>query len=162
MSFERLTLAYVIVGTDTRKVVLDGVPGNRVIGCDIKPEFLDAGYKLFADRDTTEISFFADDIFTINPSIGLEESPSSIPLKEVKKLNDLRGRITYICVTALFHIFDEKQQREIAWRLANLLRVPQGGKVGDAPIAGCILFGRNQTLENPGVIDKVWGRYVSL
>lgn len=79
---------------------------------------------------------------------------------EVKSLNELKGRIKYIYVSAVFHLFDEKTQQAAAERIANLLRIP-AGSIGDAPIAGCVLFGRQQTASSPMVIDdKAWGGYV--
>lgn len=68
--------------------------------------------------------------------------------------------MTYIYVSALFHLFDEKTQRAVAERIANLLRVPTGGSIGDAPVAGCILFGRHQGLESPAVLPNDWKRSV--
>ena len=149
------------MGTETRKVVLDGLPGSRVIGCDIEPRFIDAGYKLYDDRATTGISFFVDDIFKLDPIAARGEMPAQVALHEVKSLNELKGRMTYIYAGALFHLFDEKSQQAIAERLATLMKVPSGGSIGDAPVAGCIIFGKQQALESHGVIDKVLGRSVS-
>lgn len=148
------------VGTDARKLVLDGVPASRVIASDIQPEFIEAGYTLFNDRATNGISFLVDDMLKVDFS-GRGKPPSQVPLSQVKSLNELKGRMTYIYASNLFHLFDEKTQREISARFSDFLRVPAGGVVGDAPISSCVIFGRSQALESPAVLDSKLGRYVS-
>lgn len=147
------------MGTDARKLVLDGVPASQVIASDFQPAFIEAGYTLFNDRATNNISFLADDMLAVDFS-GRSKPPSQVPLGQVRSLNELKGRMTYIYTSNFFHLFDEKTQTEIAMRFVDFLRVPTGGVVGDAPIGGCFIFGRSQALELPAVLDSKLGRCV--
>lgn len=142
------------MGTDVRKLVQDGFPASRIVGCDLRSEFIDAGYTLFGDRTTCSIAFFADDIFKLSlEPTSPQTKPSSDPLKDVTMLNDLQGRMAYIYTGALFHLFVEETQRALVWRLASLLCVPRGAVLGDAPVKGCVIFGKHQGRKPAGVID---------
>ncbi|KAK1808712.1 hypothetical protein LTR12_016939 [Friedmanniomyces endolithicus] len=46
-----------------RRLVFDGVPSAQCYGADLRLEFLDLGYELFADRATLESKFIAADVF---------------------------------------------------------------------------------------------------
>ena len=134
------------MGTDVRKLVLDGYPGQNVIGCDLRKTFIDAGFKLFRDEETCPIKFITGDIFEL-PLQHAAPSPV-IPLRGVSGLDDLKGRLSHIYAGALFHLFNEDTQYAIAVRLALLLKDGSGG----------IIFGRHQGKEGPGIIDDDMGR----
>lgn len=152
------------MGTDVHKLVQDGFPASQVVGCDLRPEFIDAGYTLFGDRLTCAISFFADDIFELDPDLNSSRTkPASISLRDAAVLNDLQGRMTFIYTGALFHLFVEETQRALAVRLTSLLRIPLGATLGDAPVAECVIFGRHQGREIAGSFeDDGLGRLVAL
>lgn len=151
------------MGTDVRKLVLDGFPATRVIGCDLRREFIEAGYTLFGDRASCAISFFSDDIFDLSPEPpNMTARPSTVPLKEVASLKDLQGRLTFIYTGALFHLFNIETQSALAARLVSLLRVPTDASLGDRPVSGCVIFGRHQGKRVAGVIDDDMGRYACI
>ncbi|KIJ62353.1 hypothetical protein HYDPIDRAFT_94825 [Hydnomerulius pinastri MD-312] len=139
------------MGTDLRYLAYLGYPPKSLIGCDVRGEFIELGYKLYSDRDKCEIPFFVGDIFDIELRPFPQQSDStSLPLTEVSNLNQLRGRVKYIYAGALFHLFDEGTQEAIARRLASLLDV-RGGE-------SAVVFGRHSAQEKEGMIDDSMGR----
>ena len=95
---------------------MDGFPAGNLLGCDLRQDFIEAGYKLYQDKETCPITFFTSNIFDL--SIAPSTEVSTTPLREVKSLEDLKGRLTYIYTGALFHLFDEDTQYALAYRLA--------------------------------------------
>ena len=136
------------VGTDLRKLAMDGFPASNLLGCDLRRDFIEAGYRLFQDKETSPITFFTSDIFDLSTTQASEAS--TIPLREVKSLEDLKGRLTYIYTGALFHLFDEDMQYSLASRLALLLNLDQPA----------IIFGRHQGLLKAGLFDFPPTRFV--
>jgi hypothetical protein len=59
----------------------------------------------------------------------------SIPLLRLQSLTQLKHRVTTIHATALFHLFTEGQQRELAHRLAMLLHPKKGSNIFGSHIA---------------------------
>jgi hypothetical protein len=74
--------------------------------------------------------------------------PSVIPVKEVTKLSDLLGRVSFVYTGALPLLFDESMQHAISLRLALLLRT-------DKPAA---IFGRHHALPVASYIDDHMSR----
>ena len=157
---------YWTVGTDVRKLVADGYPGRNVLGTDLRQEFLDIGYKLYQDSPSSNpIRFFTSDIFDVPSPLSLPPLPSTtkelpplspqqqplILLSEISNLTQLRGRINHFYLGALFHLFNESTQYEIALRVASLLDLSRK--------EGVVVFGRHQGLEVAGIIDDHLGRY---
>ncbi|KZV63374.1 hypothetical protein PENSPDRAFT_758008 [Peniophora sp. CONT] len=132
------------MGTDVRKAAFDGYPGTQIVGCELVPEFLSLGHKLYADADTTPIRFIQGDVFSVKlPSPLGPVSPTTTPLPQVGSLDDLLGRVAVIYTGALFHLFDESTQHALALRLALLARE-------NKPV---IIFGRHQGQAQAGLID---------
>ncbi|TFK50320.1 hypothetical protein OE88DRAFT_1660612 [Heliocybe sulcata] len=129
------------MGTDLRKLAQDGYPETSLLGCDLRPEYIELGYKLYSDKDTCGIRFFADNILDLPLPSPFWISTSRID--EVTKLAELTGRLTHVYTGALFHLFDESTQEALALRVATLVRHTPGS----------IIFGRHQGLETPGYID---------
>ena len=137
------------MGTDVRKLVADGYPAARVLGCDLRQSFIDFGHELFRDRDTCGIHFFPSDIFEVPyPSNGVPVP--SVDVAAVSDLAQLCGAVTHFYTGALFHLFDEQTQYALALRVATLLK--------RAP--GTIVFGRHQGLPEAGMINDHMDRYV--
>ncbi|KIP09368.1 hypothetical protein PHLGIDRAFT_126378 [Phlebiopsis gigantea 11061_1 CR5-6] len=130
------------MGTDVRKLVADGYPAARVLGCDLRQSFLDFGYELFRDEDTCGIHFFPSDVFEV-PYPGDSTPAPSIDVADVSDIVQLRGAVTHFYTGALFHLFDEQTQYALALRVAMLLK--------RAP--GTVVFGRHQGLQEAGMID---------
>jgi len=98
------------MGTDVRKASFDGFPGPQIFACDLLPEFIALGYKLFCDKNTQSIHFFAANIFSLpRPShLAHISTPIDTPISEVASLSDLVGRVSVVYTGSLFHLFDEQ------------------------------------------------------
>ncbi|KAI0635218.1 hypothetical protein C8Q77DRAFT_690272 [Trametes polyzona] len=135
------------MGTDVRKLVLDGYPAARVLGCDLRPEYIELGYELFGDADRCPIRFFTSNVFDL-PTEPVNAAETLPDPSTVSDLSQLRGSLTHIYTGALFHLFDEETQYGLAVRLATLLRL----------CPGAVIFGRHQGLKEEGYIDDHLGR----
>ncbi|CCM03426.1 uncharacterized protein FIBRA_05557 [Fibroporia radiculosa] len=137
------------MGTDVRKLVQDGYPASHILGCDLRQDFIDLGFKLYSDGETCPIHFFTSDIFNCPVEFEFGRDPSAItPGARITELAQLTGSLTHIYVGALFHLFDESTQYAIALRLASLLKRR----------SGAVIFGRHRGLEQEGMIDDHLGR----
>lgn len=131
------------MGNDVRKLAFDGYPGSNILGTDIFPAYLDAGHLFYNDKDTCPIKFLRADIFECPVSFEQREDAELAPLSQTKDLSQLRGSMTHVYTSSVFHLFDEATQYQLALRLASLLkRVP-----------GAIIFGRHQGLQEEGKIS---------
>ncbi|KJA15437.1 hypothetical protein HYPSUDRAFT_48362 [Hypholoma sublateritium FD-334 SS-4] len=125
------------LGSDIRRVVADGWPAHQVIGSDMRQAFWDFGHELY--RSTPET-------FTATCLVGDVLDPAFLPAGQIlSKAPDtpcpnfqsltscfpLAGRVAVIYVARFFHLFDEKKQLELAFKLAALL----------APEPGSTIFG---------------------
>lgn len=144
-----------IVGTDVRKLVHDGYPASQVLGCDLRPEYIQLGHELFGDASICPIRFFTSNVF----DLPLPAEPSAADaiaappdLAAVSDLGQLRGALTHIYTGALFHLFDEETQYGLAVRLVTLLKRRPGA----------VVFGRHAGLVEEGYIDDHLGRYAAL
>lgn len=134
------------MGSDVRKLVLDGYPARNVAGVDLRQQFLDLGYRLYGS--SWDINFFTSDIFNVPYPFSKDASIDDTPILDVKNLTQLRGRITHFYTGALFHLFDEATQYALALRVAELLKREPGA----------IVFGRHQGLSEAGYINDHLGR----
>lgn len=138
------------MGTDVRKLVLDGYPAENIIACDLREEFIDAGHKLFRDdAQSCEITFFATDIFNLNPtpSAPTRDSDANFALKGTTSLDVLKGKLTHLYAGSLFHIWNEETQYAVALRFASLAKLTPG----------TVVFGRHQATEKAGTIGIEMG-----
>ncbi len=139
------------VGTDVRKLVRDGYPASQVLGCDLRPEYIQLGHELFGDAATCPIRFFTSNVFDL--PLPSESNADSMPAPPdpaaVSDLPQLRGALTHIYTGALFHLFDEETQDGLAVRLVALLKRRPGA----------VIFGRHAGLVQEGYIDDHLGRY---
>ncbi|KAI0746831.1 hypothetical protein C8Q80DRAFT_1271667 [Daedaleopsis nitida] len=134
-----------MMGTDVRKLVYDGYPAARILGCDLRPDYIELGYILFRDKETCPIRFITSNVFDLSPSATPTESRE---LTSITDLSQLYGSLTHIYTGALFHLFDKETQHALALRLATLLK----------KTSGAVIFGRHQGLEQEGYIDDHLGR----
>lgn len=139
------------VGTDARKLVRDGYPASQVLGCDLRPEYIQLGHELFGDAGTCPIRFFTSNVFDLPLPSSADIAASPGPAA-VSDLPQLRGTLTHIYTGALFHLFDEETQYGLAVRLATLLKRRPGA----------VVFGRHAGLVEEGYIDDHLGRYAAL
>lgn len=136
------------MGTDVRKLVYDGYPATSVLGCDLRQDYIDLGYKLYGDKETSQIYFFTSDIFDLPPSFNNAVVHGNDA--KITTLSQLLDSLTHVYTGALFHLFDESTQYAIALRLAALLKREPGA----------IIFGRHQGLAQEGMIDDHLARCV--
>lgn len=129
------------MGTDLRKIILDGYPARHVFGCDLLYRFIELGYELYSDKSTCEISFITDAIQHVDESVMVPPS-----LDSITTLNDLRGRVDHLFTSSVFHLFDEEGQADMAYRLALLSSRKDGS----------IIFGRHLGHHQTGVHETKW------
>ncbi|KAK0495307.1 hypothetical protein EDD18DRAFT_1171603 [Armillaria luteobubalina] len=117
-------------GNDPRKAVADGYPVEQVIAADLLPEFWELGHRLFkSTAETFPARFIPADIFQLK-DLMKEDVPRAVPeLTKVQSLADLRGRISAIHISSVFHLFDEARQFEIAKILATLVSSEPGSMI---------------------------------
>ncbi|KAF8313789.1 hypothetical protein DL93DRAFT_1118380 [Clavulina sp. PMI_390] len=119
------------MGTDLRKAVFDGFPAQQAVGCDLYTDFFDHGHKLWSDKDSSAIKFIFGDVFSI-------PVPSSLPItptakrdrltnnSAISKLEDLIGHAKLVYASAVFHLFSEAKQAEMARKVAVLASTQPG------------------------------------
>ncbi|EMD36198.1 hypothetical protein CERSUDRAFT_84273 [Gelatoporia subvermispora B] len=112
------------MGTDARKLVYDGYPASNVFACDISPRFIDLGHKLFGDTSTCPIRFLVSDILDV--PVQFSRHRAGIPKGPVARLELLAGSLNHIYAGALFDLFDEPTQKDIALKILALLRREKG------------------------------------
>ena len=100
---------------DIRKLVHDGVPSENLYACDLRQEFLDLSYDLFADKDTLRSYLFEADIF-----------------QDGGALSDIAGGIDFIYAGSFFHLFNWDDQMKICKKIIEVLK----------PVKGSLVFGR--------------------
>ncbi|KAJ3486379.1 hypothetical protein NLI96_g4292 [Meripilus lineatus] len=140
------------MGTDVRKLVMDGYPAQNVLGADLRQAFIDLGYQLYQDTTANPIRFFTSDIFTVHPhpsppglAQNTEINTKCEEISQIANLEQLRGRIDHFYLGALFHLFDEETQYALALRVASLLKRQSGS----------VIFGRHQGLRSAGLLDDI-------
>ncbi|KAK7454494.1 hypothetical protein VKT23_011248 [Stygiomarasmius scandens] len=135
------------LGHDTRRIVMDGFPVQNVIASDLESDFWQLGHELFRSTPQTFPAAFMpgnifDDEFLPNHELLLGMPTSARPqsLKSLPSLAPLRGQISVIHVSSLFHLFQEEPQCQLAKKLASLL----------SPQPGSLILGRQAGLAEPG------------
>ena len=98
-------------GQTVRQLVVDGAPAENTYGCDLQPDFIELGYRLFKDRDKLQTKFLVADIFD-----------SASPL------HDLKGHLDVVYAGSFFHLWGLEQQKDVSRAVASLLR-PQSGSM---------------------------------
>ncbi|KJA22933.1 hypothetical protein HYPSUDRAFT_40431 [Hypholoma sublateritium FD-334 SS-4] len=134
-------------GNDIRKAVVDGWPVENVIASDINPVFWEYGHELFkSNPQTFPAAFVAGNIF--DPAFLAPRDSKAIitaggemsttvaqipPLKNLRSLTPLQGKISAIYSASFFHLFDQQTQLQVARRLSSLL----------SPEKGSVIFGQH-------------------
>ncbi|KAI1772148.1 hypothetical protein F4818DRAFT_176098 [Hypoxylon cercidicola] len=115
------------VGQVLRQLALDGVDSSRLYGTDLEPRFLDTGFDLFMDRDTSKTTFVAGDL--------LKDGDGDLNLKV------LDGKMSIIHATSFFHLFTWEKQVRAAMRIVRFL---------DPDDTEVMIFGRQVGTTTPG------------
>lgn len=116
------------------------------------PGFWDAGHKLFKTTpESFPAKFIGGDAFNdahLCPTAPVSPNPPSV--RSVSTLTELRGHISVIHASSLFHLFREEKQFELAKRIASLLD----------PRPGSIIFGSHagftDKCERQGALRRVF------
>ncbi|KAF9241068.1 hypothetical protein BU15DRAFT_45267 [Melanogaster broomeanus] len=144
-------------GNDARKAAADGFPAKQIVASDLQRELWDLGHVLF--RSTPEsfpatfVAGNALDPAFLSPLAGGPEPPAAVDLSAISTLNDLRGKVSAIWATSLFHLFSETNQRQLAHALRCLL----------SPRSGSVIFGSHIAMPEKGVFTgKVLGKEVTM
>ena len=101
-----------------RQLALDGADLSQSLGVDIEQSFLDMGYELFGDKQST-MKFEAADIFD----------------NESKIWRNVKGKVDITHASNFFHTFCWDDQITAARRIAQLLRTQSDN--GRSLVVGC-------------------------
>ncbi|KAJ6465137.1 hypothetical protein DFH09DRAFT_1156173 [Mycena vulgaris] len=139
-------------GIDVRKAVSDGFPAENVLASDLRPDFWKMGHELFRSTPATcPIAFLAGDALDpdfLEPAAPCT-SPHAVPappLASLTRLTALHGHVAALHVSAVFHLFREPQQLQLARALAGLL----------SPLPGSVIFGAHGGRRAKGERDDVY------
>jgi len=152
------------LGVEVRKIIHDGWPMSGVIATDLRAGFWDLGHRLFRTTpETFPVKFLAGDAFDdahLSLTAPMSSGPPP-PVASVNALTELRGHISVIHTSSLFHLFGEEKQFELAKRLAALLDPRPGsiifGSHGGMPVKGQrqLLF-MNMFCHSPESWTQMW------
>ncbi|KAI0358974.1 hypothetical protein OH77DRAFT_1420487 [Trametes cingulata] len=122
-------------GNDLRRAVYDGYPVEYCVASDLNPAFWELGHKLFKSTpETFPVPFIPGDVFDpahlapVPPSYSPPDTPPP-QLSTLTSLNPLRGHVSAIHASALFHLFSEDKQLQLAQALAGLLSPEPGSMI---------------------------------
>ena len=99
-------------GQTIRQLVAGGAPANNIYGCDLEPDFIELGYKLFKDQDTLQTKFLIADI-----------------LDPTSELTSLKGQLDMVYAGSFFHLWGFEKQVEVSKAVAALLRPERGSMI---------------------------------
>ncbi|KAF8640237.1 hypothetical protein AX16_010133 [Volvariella volvacea WC 439] len=120
------------LGSDVRKLAYDGWPAQNIIGSDLHKEYWACGHELFKSTpESFPASFIPGDIFDDNflsPTPGSADTPVPDP-HTLTSLNPLKSKLSVIHAGAVFHLFSEEGQLDMARRLASLLSPEPGSMI---------------------------------
>lgn len=118
------------LGHVVRQLIAEGVSSERLYGTDLQARFLDLGYELFGDRDSTRATFVSGDMLR-------GEDP---------RLEELMHKVDIIYASSFFHLFEREDQIKAAKRMVGFLKPDNHN---------AMIFGRNGGPKIPG-----WEQYV--
>ncbi|KAF7367634.1 Methyltransferase ausD [Mycena sanguinolenta] len=136
-------------GADVRKVARDGWPIKNLIASDLFAGFWDVGHELFCSTPQTfPVAFLPGDALDPNflqpfaPVASAYQITDFPPLlSSLTSLTPLRGHLSAIYISSVFHILSELHQTQLAHSLAGLL----------SPLPGSLIFGCHIAKEVKGV-----------
>ncbi|EJD41307.1 hypothetical protein AURDEDRAFT_115549 [Auricularia subglabra TFB-10046 SS5] len=157
-------------GSDTRKAVADGFPASQVLASDLRAEFWTLGHELFrSSPEAFPVRFVQGDVFDdafFDPAAPPLAAVDAIQAcAEQHSLMPLRRRASAVHASALFHLFNEAQQRELARRIEALLSF-QPGSVAFGWQAGArtpqgMQEGRDAWRHSPESWKTLWAEIVT-
>lgn len=121
------------LGTDIRKLVVDGAPPGNVFGIELEKKFIDYGYELFRDEQKIPHStWFIEDM--LQPDFGPE-------------LASHQSRVDIVNASSFFHLLGRDDQLTAARKIIKLLKRRQGS----------MLVGRHAGNIEPGEYQRYDG-----
>ncbi|CAK7204340.1 hypothetical protein SEUCBS139899_007095 [Sporothrix eucalyptigena] len=106
------------LGQDIRKLVYDGAPASSVAGAELNGAFIDLGYDLFRDRDST-----AGQMVIVSANILESPTGPSSPL------HSLVGQFSAVQLGMLLHLFTWEEQITAFENTLVLLRGQPGDRI---------------------------------
>jgi SAM-dependent methyltransferase len=131
-------------GHAIRELVHGGAPAENIYGCDLKPDFIELGYKLFQDRDKLSSKFITADIFDPNSALA-----------------QYKGYFDIIHAGKFFHLWGYDTQLVVSKAVLELLR-PQPGSMIIGSQIGATEAGEEQSptgtmfRHNPESLREMW------
>ncbi|KAF7293052.1 hypothetical protein MIND_01204600 [Mycena indigotica] len=130
-------------GVDVRKVHADGVPADNIVATELFTELWEIGHKLFKSTQATfPITFIPGDLFDeafLSSQFQVLSQPRpDLPARSITSLSPLRGNVSVIHISYVFHVLSKERQIILVHKLASLLSPAPGSM-----ILGCQL-GANQ------------------
>ncbi|KAJ7705587.1 hypothetical protein B0H17DRAFT_1156887 [Mycena rosella] len=141
-------------GTDIRKAASDGFPIQNLIASDLRADFWNLGHELFRSTPATcPIAFVAGDALDPGflqptaPAVSPPEAPAP-PLASLMCLTPLRGHVAALHTSAVFHLFLEPEQLQLARAVASLI----------SPVPGSVIFGSHIGRSTKSIRQKAFSR----
>jgi len=106
------------IGQDLRKMIVDGVRKENVLGVDLQAGFFDVGFGLFEDQESMQNHFAQADVF----------DPEFKQRPRVKEFYDFtHGGPDLISLCAVIHLFNQDKQVELIRSVTKLFDPKRGG-----------------------------------
>lgn len=124
------------VGTDVREFLLDGGDAggkNKIVAVDLRQGYLDLGQELFK-----------------GPTPGIDFRAANVLDPTDTTLDDIKGKVSILYTGAVFHLFNEADQRSFAESIVRLL----------APDGPSVLFGLHRGTKVKGPRESSSGRAI--
>jgi hypothetical protein len=124
-----LDLKLILVGTDVREFLLDGGDANgsnKIIAVDLRQDFIELGQELFK-----------------GPTVGIEFRTANFLESSDANLDDVKGKVTLLYTGAVFHLFNEENQRIFTEKISSLV----------AKDKEVVVFGSHRGAEQKGPRD---------
>ena len=122
------------LGTDLRKMNLDGIPQKNLYGLDIEKGFINLGYNLFNDKNTNKMTFIIGNILD----------------KDFIQQMKLESSFDIAYSSSVIHLLDNQQVKQF---LSNSYRIVR--EMG-------VFFGQTTGLPEPREIQEASGRHYFL
>ncbi|KAI9657135.1 MAG: hypothetical protein M1821_003301 [Bathelium mastoideum] len=132
------------IGHDLRRLVFDGCPPDRLVGCDIVNHW-DLGFEFYRDQDRPfgkHVTYLEDDVLHPKTILFGNENDAHLREKNLKLLN-FRGQMDIINASHILHHWDWNDQVRVCKTLVALSKGPQ------SIIVGCQIGSTGKTKMEP-------------
>lgn len=133
------------IGQDIRKLVHDGAQGENLHGAELQGGFIELGYDFFRDRDSLAAMLVQAD---------------ALDLSEGSPLYELVGKVDFVHLGQVLHLFGWEKQRQLLENCVKLLKPVSPGTmilgqaVGD--VEGGMRPGGQNFVHNVETFNKMW------